>query len=281
MKNNILVIGGTGLLGVPVSRALKEAGFGVRIMTRDLQNAKKIFDSSFDLFAGDPMDPGCLEEALEDCQGVHISLPTEVEQQVAESVAKLAARHGVQRISYISGATVTEEHRWFEMVNRKFMAEKAIRASGIPYTIFCPTWVMEILPRFVNQGRAVVFGKQPTPYHWVAAQDIARLVTTAYRLEEAVNKRFVVLGPEAIGMHDALKRYCMTFHPEIRQVSSMPFWLVKLLGTLSRDDALKQVGEMLAYFDKVGETSSNRSDDICLLGAPAITPDQWLEMNKN
>jgi uncharacterized protein YbjT (DUF2867 family) len=281
MKNNILVIGGTGLLGVPVSRALKEAGFGVRIMTRDLQNAKKIFDSSFDLFAGDCMDPGCLEEALEDCQDVHISLPTEVEQQVAESVAKLASRHGVQRISYISGATVTEEHRWFEMINRKFMAEKAIRASGIPYTIFCPTWVMEILPRFVNQGRAVVFGKQPTPYHWVAAQDLARLVTTAYRLEEAVNKRFVVLGPEAIGMHDALKHYCMMFHPEIRQVSSMPLWLVKLLGTLSRDDALKQVGEMMAYFDQVGETSSNRSDDICLLGAPAITLEQWLEMNKN
>jgi uncharacterized protein YbjT (DUF2867 family) len=281
MKKNILVIGGTGMLGVPVSRSLKEAGFGVRIMTRDLQNAKKLFDYSFDLFAGDPMDQGCLGEALEDCQGVHISLPTEVEQHVAESVARLATRRGVQRISYISGATVSEEHRWFEMVDRKFLAEKAIRESGIPYTIFCPTWVMEILPKFVNQGRAAVFGKQLTPYHWVAAQDIARLVASAYRFEEALNKRFIVLGPEPIRMHDALKRYCMPFHPEIREVSSMPLWLVKLLGILSGKDDLKQVGEMMAYFDKVGETSSNISNDICLLGAPAITLDQWLEMTKN
>jgi hypothetical protein len=35
---------------------------------------------------------------------VHISLPTEVEQPVVELVAQVAARHGVERISYISGA---------------------------------------------------------------------------------------------------------------------------------------------------------------------------------
>ena len=126
------------------------------------------------------MDINCVDEALDRCYGVHISLPTEVEQQVAETVAKVAPRHGVERISYISGATVAEEHRWVPIANRKFLAEQAIRASGIPYTIFCPTWVMEILPMFVNQGRAAVFGKQPYPYHWVAAADIARMVSTAY-----------------------------------------------------------------------------------------------------
>jgi uncharacterized protein YbjT (DUF2867 family) len=280
MKEIILVIGGTGLLGQPVSSSLKEAGFQVRIMTRDLQKARKTFDDSFELVAGDPMDPGRLEEALDGCYGVHISLPTEVEQQVAETVAKMASRHGVERISYISGATVAEENRWFPMVDRKFLAEKAIREAGIPYTIFCPTWVMEILSKFVNQGRASVLGKQPYPYHWVAAEDIASIVSNAYLLGEESNGRFIVHGPGAISIHEALRRYCAAFHPDIQEVSSMPFWLVKLLATLTGNRELKGAGELMSYFEKVGEGNNfPKVNDI--LGTPTITLDQWLEMMKS
>lgn len=280
MQKIILAIGGTGMLGQPVSRCLKEAGFRVRIMTRDLQKARKTFDNSFEIFAGNPMDANCLEEALHGCYGVHISLPSEVEQQVAETVAKLAARHGVERISYISGGTVAEENRWFPMIDRKFLAEKAIREAGIPYTIFCSTWVMESLPLFVVQGRASVFGRQPYPYHWVAADDIARMVSTAYRLGEAANKRFLVLGPEAIRMHEALRRYCAMFHPDIQNVSTMPFWLVKMLAIITRSQELKGAGEMMSYFEKVGERSNNPANDNFILGAPTITLDMWLEKRK-
>jgi len=279
MQKTILVVGGTGLLGQPVARCLKEAGFRVRIMTRDPHRASKLFDGSFEIVAGDPSDTGCLEQALHGCDGVHISLPTEVEQQVAELVAKLAARHGVERISYISGATVAEENRWFPMTNRKFLAEQAIREAGVPYTIFCPTWFMESLPLFVVQGRASVLGKQPHPYHWVAADDYARMVSTAHGLAEAANQRIIVLGPEAIGMHEALRRYCAVFHPDIKQVSTMPLWLVRLLATLTRNQDLKSAGELMAYFDKVGE-SSNLAKANRMLGTPTTTLDSWLERRK-
>jgi uncharacterized protein YbjT (DUF2867 family) len=275
----ILVVGGTGMLGQPVARCLKEDGFRVRIMTRDRQKASKTFDDSFEIMAGDPMDATCLEEALHGCYGVHISLPSEVEQPVAKTVAQVAARHGVERISYISGATVAEENRWFPMVNRKFLAEQAIREAGIPYTIFCPTWFMESLPLFVVQGRASVLGKQPCPYHWVAAEDYARMVSTAYGLDAAANQRIIVHGPEAIPMHEALRRYCAVFQPDIKQVSTMPFWLVKLLATLTGNQELKGAGEMMSYFEKVGE-GSNPAQVNHILGAPTITLDRWLETRK-
>lgn len=279
MKKTILVIGGTGLLGKPTSHRLNAAGFQVRVMTRDLQKARAIFDDSFEVFAGDATNVNCLEEALHGSYGVHISIPGKAEQQVAESVAKLASKHAVERISYISGATVAEENRWFPMVNGKFLAEKAICASGIPYAIFCPTWVMDVLPMFVNQGRAAVFGKQPCPYHWVAAEDIAKAVATAYELKEAPNKRFILHGPEAIRMQEALKRYCTAFHPEIKDVSSMPFWLVKLLATLTRNQGLQDAGEMMSYFEKVGE-GSNLPEVDGILGAPVTTLDMWLRKRK-
>jgi uncharacterized protein YbjT (DUF2867 family) len=185
----------------------------------------------------------------------------------------------VERLSYISGATVVEQNRWSPMVDRKFLAEKVIRESKIPYTILCPTWVMESLPLFVNQGRAAVLGKQPCPYHWVAAQDIARMVATAYGLQEAASQRFIVHGPEAIRMQDALRRYCAVFHPEIKNVSSMHLGFIRLLAMLTRDTRLKGVGEMMSYFEKVGEWE-NLPAANCMLGAPTTTLDQWLEMKK-
>lgn len=276
-EKTILVIGGTGTLGQPVARCLRDEGFRVRIMTRDDRKAREMFDDSFEVFAADPTDTNCVEEALHGCHGVHISLPTEVEQQVAETVAKLAAKHGIERISYISGRTVAEETRWFPMTNRKFLAELAIRESGVPYTIFCPTWFMESLPLFVVQGRASVIGKQPCPYHWVAADDYARMVSRAYGHEGVVaaNKRFIVLGPEAIGMREALERYCAVFHPDIKQVSTTSLWLVRLLASVTRNQQLKGAVEMMAYFDKVGEgDKSARVDDV--LGTPTTTLDMWL-----
>ncbi len=80
MNKRILVIGGTGMLGNPAAHCLQEAGFQVRVMTRDRPKAGSLFDSAFEIFAGDPIDMHCLEEALDGCSGVHISLPTEVEQ---------------------------------------------------------------------------------------------------------------------------------------------------------------------------------------------------------
>ncbi len=279
MQKTILVIGGTGMLGQPVSHRLKEDGFRVRIMTRDAQKARKLFDNSFEIVAGDPADTSILEEALDGCYGVHISLPTEVEQQVAEAVAKVASEKAVERISYVSGATVAEENRCFFLSNRKFLAEKAIRDSGIPHTIFCPTWFMESLPMFVVQGRASVLGKQPHPYHWVAADDFSRMVSTAYGSEAAANKRLFVYGPEAITMHEALRRYCSVFHPDIKKVTTMPFWLVRALAVITRSQKLETAGKLMSYFEKVGE-GGDPTEANHVLGAPMTTLNEWFEKKK-
>ena len=279
VQKTILVLGGTGTLGQPVSRRLCADGYRVRIMTRNPEKASKLFDAAFELVGGDPMDAAGLETAMAGCAGVHISLPGEVEQRVAEAVADLAPKQQVERITYISGATVAEENRWFAMVDRKFQAEQALRAGETPYTIFGPTWIMESLPLFVVNGRASVFGKQPCPYHWVAADDLAGMVSAAYGLDEAANQRFVVLGPEAIPMREALSRYCAAFEPGIKKVSSMPFWLVNLMATVTRSRPLKEVGAMMAYFEKVGEWQSQAQVNP-ILDAPTTTLDQWLARRK-
>jgi uncharacterized protein YbjT (DUF2867 family) len=276
MDKSILVLGGTGMLGQPVARRLKEDGFQVRFLVRDVEKAKGSFDQAFEIVPGDVRDTDSLERAMEGCQGVHISVGGSVDQLSAENVAALAPKLGLERISYISGATAFEQNRWFPVTEQKLNAEKAIQECGVPYTIFCPTWPMEQLPRFAREGQPFLIGKQPSPLHWFAAEDLARMVSTAYQRKEAANKRLFVHGPEAKTMKHALEQYCQAFHPDGKPVSVMPIWLAKVMALLTRNQMLKFASQLMAYFDKIGEmgdpTEANQ-----LLGAPTITLDEWIK----
>jgi uncharacterized protein YbjT (DUF2867 family) len=279
MLKKILVIGGTGRLGQPVARHLKEAGFEVRVMSRDVEKAKKLFDDSFEIVQGDVTDSDSLAQALNGCQGVHISVMGDNDLLCVENIVALVPQLKLERITYISGSTVFEQNRWFPMIEQKLIAEEIIRECGVPYTIFCPTWPMEMLPNFVRDGKPAQIGKQPTPIHWFAVNDLGRMISTAYQRETAVNQRFIVHGPEGIPMKEALERYCRVFYPEAKKVSVTPIWLIKVIATVTRNEMLKFVGNMMAYFDKVGEMGDpGEANEI--LGSPTTTLEAWLKQRQ-
>jgi uncharacterized protein YbjT (DUF2867 family) len=279
--NTILVLGGTGLLGAPVARRFQADGFRVRLLARDPEKASEIFGGTgrdpagIEIVPGDVTDVASLERTMEDCSGVHVSVGGPVDQLSAENAAAVAARLGLDRITYVSGATVCEENRWFPMTAQKLAAEEAIRACGVPYTIFCPTWPMEQLPRFARGGQPLLIGNQPTPNHWFAADDMARMVAAAYQTEAAANKRLFVHGPEAITTPQALERYCRVFYPEVESIPVMPIEAARATAESTGNQMLGFFAGLMAYFEKVGElgdpTEANQ-----LLGAPATTLDAWI-----
>ena len=275
----ILVLGGTGMLGAPVARRMLADGFTVRLLARDPDKARNEVDRGFEIVGGDVTDAHSLEQAMQDCDGVHVSVGGAVDGISAENAASLAARLGLGRISYVSGSTVSEENRWFPMVEQKLTAEKAVKDSGVPYTIFCPTWPMEQLPRFVQGGRATVIGDRLSPWHWFAAEDMGEMVSKAFQAENAAGKRLYIHGPEAVTIQTALERYCTAFHPEIESVSVMPVQAARAAADSTGNNMLKMIAEMMAYFEKVGEpgdpTEANQ-----LLGAPMTTLDAWIDKQK-
>jgi hypothetical protein len=105
------------------------------------------------------------------------------------------------------------------------------------------------------------------------------MIATAYQREEAVNKRFIIHGPEGIPMKEALERYCRVFFPEAKKVSVTPIWLIKVIAAVTRNEMLKFVGGMMAYFDQVGEMGDpTEANEI--LGGPTTTLDAWMEQRK-
>jgi len=275
MDRTILVIGGTGMLGEPVARRLQADGYRVRILSRSPDKARARFGDPFEVVAGDVEDLASLDRALDGCHGVHINLPgfPPLEVDGTANVARCAARAGVARLTYLSGASVCEKNAWFLLTRAKLEAEGALRAAGVPYTIFQPTWFMEALRRFVDGRWAIVFGKGPLRYHWVAASDYARMVSRAYDTPAAVNKVFPVFGPEAYTMREALTRYCAIAYPNLR-VRTVPFWLTWAIAILGRQTELRAALPILRYCEKVGE-EEDPAEANALLGAPPTTREDW------
>jgi nucleoside-diphosphate-sugar epimerase len=162
------------------------------------------------------------------------------------------------------------------MIENKFQAEQTIINSGIPYLIFRPTWFFESLDLMIRDGKATLLGKQSKPSHWVAADDLARMVATAYRMPEAKNKIFFIFGPEQHLMKDLLEKYCKLCYPEIKKVSSVPIWIMKMVGLFTGNKELKGVASLFAYFEKVNELG-NPVETNTLLGKPTTTFENWVK----
>lgn len=287
MRHTILVVGATGMLGEPVARQLQKDGYIVRVLARNPEKARAKLGESFEYFRGDVGDISSLEKALDGCFGVHINLRggpkaedfDRIEHRGTANISKVSATMGVQRISYLSGAAVFEENSWFPSIKAKLQAEAAIHKSGVPYSVFCATHFMESLPLYIRGKRASVIGKQPHRLHWLAAGDYAKMVSKAFLLPEAANKRFFVYGPEALTIPEALEKYCSIVHPDVK-VSSVPIWLMSLIGKVSLNTELQFIAGLMRFFDRVGE-GGNPEEASKLLCKPITTLERWSEKQRN
>jgi uncharacterized protein YbjT (DUF2867 family) len=280
-NHRILVVGGTGMLGRPVAQRLHAEGFRVRVMSRTPEKARASLGESIEIVPGDVADRLSLEKALDGCWGVHINLDggpcpedfDRIEHRGTAAVTEVARQTGIQQITYLSAYTTDERSATSPSALAKLNAEKAIQASGIPYTIFRATWFMESLPLFVQGRRAMLIGRQPHPLHWLAADDYARMVAHCYRTPAARSKVLYAYGPQPFTMADALNIYCRETSLDT-SLTYMPTWALSLLGTLAFNAELKSTATVMAYYDQHGETGSPAEADA-LLGKPATTLVEW------
>ena len=282
VAETILVAGGTGLIGRPVARQLRSDGYQVRLLVRDTQRARDRLGPDFEYVQGDVEDPAAVERAVAGCSGVHVSLGSPgtpamldaVEHRGTARLAAAAARHGVARFSYLTGSLVHEaygpklpEHQ------AKLQAEQAIRASGVPYTFFRPTYFIDNLPRHLQGTLAVVLGRRQPPLHMVAASDFAGIVSRAFRLPETANRDFFIWGPQAVTIPDALRRYCSLVEPGTRVVT-VPLGIMSLADRLAMGGRLHANLQLMRLLQRLGERG-DPSQAASILGAPTTTVDQW------
>ena len=285
MPETILVVGATGMLGEPVARRLAEDGHTVRVMSRNLDRLRGMFDQgTFEAVQGDVDDAESLREAMDGCTGVHLNLAGngdwDLERRGAQVASKVASETaGMKRITTITGASTCDENAWFPGTKAKLEAENALKASGVPYTIFRCTMFMETLPKWVQGNKAFIVGDQPTPWHWIAAQDYASMVSKSYSAPEAANKTFYAYGPQTLTMEEALNIYIPTCAPDAK-ISNVPFWFMRLFSWVSGKAEIRTtVIPLFEYFHKVRELGNEAdiAEANSVIGAPTITVQAWCE----
>jgi uncharacterized protein YbjT (DUF2867 family) len=279
----ILVIGATGMIGKPVARKLRQDGYQVRVLTRDVERAQSILGNDFEFVKGDVEQPGTVAKALENCYGVHISLKAgpapesydRIEHRGTATVASLAKKAKVKRLTFLSGASTASENTWFYVPRAKFEAEKAIIDSGIAYTIFRASWFMETLNLFVRGERMLKFGKQKSPVHWIAAADFADMVSKSFKSSAAKNRIFYVYGPEEWTLQEGMETYREMVNPDL-SISKMPIWFTKLIAAVSRNEEMKDVANLMGYYQRVKE-NADPSETYKLFGIPRTKLHQWCQ----
>ena len=70
----IAVVGATGMLGIPVSIALMEAGFEVTALARNVEQARRVLPAAIRVVAADLRDEESLRAGLRGQDGLYLSL---------------------------------------------------------------------------------------------------------------------------------------------------------------------------------------------------------------
>jgi uncharacterized protein YbjT (DUF2867 family) len=281
VTGTVLVIGGTGMLGTAVTNQLRNDGYRVRLLVRSVPGGSTS-DREIEYVEGDLDDAATLARALDGCTSAHVSVrggPTveqfyRIEHRGTARLAELGAQAGLHRLTYISHSLASPDAPSADL-RAKALAERAIASSGVPYTIFRPTYVMDTLRRHVRGDQAVILGTQPHQLHMIAAGDLARLISKCLAVPESAGLRLDAHGPRAVTLMDALRAYRDHLAPDVRVVSR-PLWFMTILDrTVLRGQLRGTLGLMRAIQEQ-GERGDPRPTNK-LLGAPATTLAEWLQ----
>ncbi len=248
----ILVTGGTGFVGSAVVRELTARGGRVAVLGRDAGKIEKLFENmDVEPREADVTDAQTLGPAFAGIDTVISAVqfpnsPIEnrrkgwtFEQVDFEGTCRqleAARAAGVSRFVYVSGvgAAADAEKHWFRF---KWLAEDAVRGSGIPSVIIRPTWVYGpddvALNRFLGFARRLPFvpmigdGKQLMQPIFV--DDLARLLAEASERPEAQSRTFEAGGPETLPMNAVIET-ALDVAGMRRPIIHQPVWLGKTMA---------------------------------------------------
>jgi len=250
----VAVAGGTGFIGGTIARHLARSGLHVRVITRNQRRAAPKFDGleGVELFHANVLRPETLDDALADVDaivdavqfdGYPIENPRRgmtferVDLGGVVSLLEAGKLAKVRRFIYISGAAA-DDASTHPAFRTKARAERAIRESGIEYTIFRPSLVygpgdrvvgmfarlLRISPMFVIPGD----GRQKLQP--LLVNDLAQCVALALE-GRGINRIFEIGGPDTLTFDQFIKMI-MDITGSRRPIVHVPEKLMRLAGLI-------------------------------------------------
>jgi uncharacterized protein YbjT (DUF2867 family) len=277
----IAIIGATGMLGIPVALALLEAGFEVTALARNPKEAGRVLPAAVRILKADVRDEASLRRGLEGQEGLHLSLSIaagerrgdfHTEEQGLDHILAAARACAIKRIGYVSAMIKDIENcRWWVLdVWRSALSR--IKASGIPYTIFYPSNLMETIEqRHMLGGALVLAGTSHYCNYWMAGEDFARQVARSFAIANAANREYFMQGPEPMTYEEAARRFAhaSAASPRVVKVPLAAFYALGLLSQSMHFNA--RILDAVQRFPEEFKAAQTWAE----LGEPSITIEEF------
>jgi uncharacterized protein YbjT (DUF2867 family) len=260
-KKKIAIVGATGRLAQPVIQQLLWHGYQIRALVRDLEKAKKLLPASIELIRGDVTNQTSLIQAFKGVDYVYINLSSDdvspnqafyTEREGIKNIVEACQLTGVQQILKISalGAYPFIEHDHDMLQNQiRRQGHAFIEQSGIPFTIFHPTWFLDSIFWGIQKDTFQWIGK-PVDFYWMNSVDYAVQVIEAINNPAAFDTHYAVQGSEKMNYKQIIDRLKVSFNPRLK-MQVMPLWMVRILGVFSLKMA--HLAELFGFYEKTNE----------------------------
>lgn len=266
----IFVVGATGQLGSEICRRLRAQGRKVRGLVRPGSPREGMLrELGVEIAHGDLRAPDAIAPH---CGGVSTIVSTAtamgsrdrrltlraVDRDGQLALVELARARGVKGLVFLSASPSLRSAA--PLIGYKREVERAVRTSGLRWTIVQPSafmdvWFSKLLGWDHVTGRAVVFGAGTAPVSWICIADVAAHVMRVLDDERVANVDLPLGGPEALGT-DAVVRI-------FEQVSGRPYRVLRVprpvLGALA--PVVAMIDEKVASGMSMGAQTS-RGDVI-------------------
>jgi uncharacterized protein YbjT (DUF2867 family) len=274
----VALAGGSGFIGRSIARRLVAGGIHVRVLTRNPESARARLNLLGVEFIGAEIAiPALLSQALRGASAVVDAIQFEgypvenprrgltferIDYGGVVALIDAAKQSGVDRFIYISGAAADEKsaHPGFRAKGR---AERAIRESGLTYTIFRPSLVYGLEDKVVNGlARALrfapIFGVPGTGRQRVQpvlVDDLAACVMLALS-GRGRNGTYEIGGPELMTF-DEMMRVIMDASHHRRPLFHIPEGAMRAAGAV-----LEKLPTPLLSRDAVTFVTADNACDI-------------------
>lgn len=248
MRLKVLVTGGTGFVGTHLVNRLLHRGHAVAVLARSPEKTRNRYNRPVEAAEGDVLDPASLataatgREALVHLVGIIHEKGDQtfdrMHREATENALAAAKTAGIRRYLHMSAMGSSEDSP-SEYGRTKAAGEKAVRASGLDWTIFRPSIIFGPGDGFVsllapivrrNPGFIPVIGPGTTRFQPVSIFDVARVFADALEKPETIRQTYEVGGPEIWTLNDIYRDIAAAVGKPGKPMIHFPIWYGRLLA---------------------------------------------------
>lgn len=264
MIKKIAVFGATGFVGLPVTRALAEAGFEVSVLVRDKEKAMAILPGNVKITEGNITYHHDLKRFLTGVDAVYCNLRTStmesedayhIETDGLREIINAAQECSVRRIAYLSSMIQNyqgeNDFDWW-VFNVKNEAVNYVRDCGIPFTIYYPGFFMENILRGHKKGKPIsVIGESRFPMYYISVKDYARMVVNSFKVLRNEDREYNIQGPDCYSQKEAADIMVKHYPHEKLKIRKVSVELLRFIGIFDKNRR---------YVAKIMEAYNNYSE---------------------